>query len=627
MPIYRNVVVDIPPGGYIEKSDQSVFVKDKNEYDPVRKFNVVKHVIIGRAIDPQKMYPNHNFRMRYPEEYKKASGAKELRSVKRIGMYAVVLSIIEKNSLYRCLYETMGIETANLIVDFCMYSILCHSSIADRFALEMADQLLFSKLLKSGKDISFLFNHEDNIERLEKFKAKWGRACNERGTESVWLAIDGSNNDCASKNADIAERGHAKSKKAVKIVSYLYAVDSKDGTPISFDVYRGGCVDSKSVLKMIGWLNAYQIKVKGVVVDRGFATKEVLEMLDQNEMQYVAMLKGDTNAHNEMLEKYAPVINRKFDYMLDKYNDDGKTDGVKTFLKNDCVMYGISSDEKVKLFSTHSYKAFVTLVFDGRNSEKRQQHWYKTVSNTATELQRELNQGKANVDIPKEFKNCIEVREEGGEKIVIVNHKEVQLSGDRKGFSSLATSVKMDAKESNAIYTLRNSVEEDFAIVKTQLGYGTTGTHSETGIITKIAVGFISSVIRNELLKAARKCNIPTNKIVKELNFISMNLDGSEHYFVGHVENERQKNFMKECGVVPSDLDRIAEAENKRLTSKEPNPFHKFPEHSAERGEKRRGRPKGSVKNSSTNSSENTSPEKKKRGRPKGSKNAPKGKD
>jgi len=56
---------------------------------------------------------------------------------------------------------------------------------------------------------------------------------------------------------------------------------------------------------------------------------------------------------------------------------------------------------------------------------------------------------------------------------------------------------------------------------------------------------------------------------------------------------------MKECGVVPSDLDRIAEAENKRLTSKEPNPFHKFPEHSAERGEKRRGRPKGSVKNGS----------------------------
>jgi hypothetical protein len=41
---------------------------------------------------------------------------------------------------------------------------------------------------------------------------------------------------------------------------------------------------------------------------------------------------------------------------------------------------------------------------------------------------------------------------------------------------------------------------------------------------------------------------------------------------------------MKECGVVPSDLDRIAEAENKRLTSKEPNSFHKFPEHSAKRG-------------------------------------------
>lgn len=86
---------------------------------------------------------------------------------------------------------------------------------------------------------------------------------------------------------------------------------------------------------------------------------------------------------------------------------------------------------------------------------------------------------------------------------------------------------------------------------------------------------------------------------------------------------------MKECGVIPSDPDRIAEAENKRLTSKEPNPFHKFPEHSAKRGEKRRRRrrSKGSEKKSSTNSSENNTLEKKKRGRPKGSKNAPKGKD
>ena len=285
MPIYRNIVVDIPSKCYIEKKDQSVFVKDRNEYDPAVKYNRVSHVIIGRAIDKTRMYPNHNFRMRYPEAFQQAAGEPQLKSIKRMGMYAVVLALLEKNSMYRCLHETMGIESANLILDFCMYSILHHSAVSDHFRTAMSEQLLFSRNLKSGKDLSSFFNQDENIERLERFKTEWAGACKKRGIKNVWLAIDGSNNDCAA-DADIAERGYAKSKKDVPVVSYLYAVDSSDGTPISFDVYRGSRVDSKAVMKMIGWLKAYEMNVKGVVVDRGFATKDVLEMLDSNELQF-----------------------------------------------------------------------------------------------------------------------------------------------------------------------------------------------------------------------------------------------------------------------------------------------------------------------------------------------------
>ena len=194
------------------------------------------------------------------------------------------------------------------------------------------------------------------------------------------------------------------------------------------------------------------------------------------------------------------------------------------------------------------------------------------------------------------------------------------MKGNSKGFSSLAISDIMEASEVNRIYTLRNSVEEDFAIAKTQLGYGKTGTHTDSGIKTKIAIGFISSIIRNELMKAAKASNLATNTIIKELNFITLHSDTNDRYFACHSENERQKLFLKECGVIPSDLDRIAEAENTRRCSKEPNPFHKFP-HCDEYVKRRRGRPK-SVKNA--NEMDQATTQEKKRGRPKGSKNKPK---
>lgn len=625
MAIYRNVVVNIPQGSYVEKSDQSVFVKDINEYDPIKQYNRVKHTIIGRAIDATRMYPNHNFRIRYPNEFQVASGENEQREILRVGFYAVVLSIIEKTGLYQCLLDTMGIEQANLILDFCMYSILNHSSVADGFQTAMKEQLIFSRTLKSGKDLSIFFNQDENEQRIEKFKSRWGENSKSRGIEEVWLAIDGSNNDCAAEKSNLAERGHAKSNKDVSIVSYLYAVDCKDGSPITFDVFRGGCVDCKAVIKMIGWLNAYQIKVKGVVVDRGFATLGVLEQLDSLGIKYIAMLKGDTSAHQKMLLEYGNTICRQYDYVLDKFNQSENqaerlSQPGKLFLKNDNIMYGITSEKKVKLFGSHEYETFVTLVFDGSNAEERQQSWFKKISNVALTLQRQIDAGNGDVLVPKEFDKYLKIHDVNGAKNVVVNSIQVQMKGNSKGFSSLAISDIMEASEVNRIYTLRNSVEEDFAIAKTQLGYGKTGTHTDSGIKTKIAIGFISSIIRNELMKAAKASNLATNTIIKELNFITLHSDTNDRYFACHSENERQKLFLKECGVIPSDLDRIAEAENTRRCSKEPNPFHKFP-HCDEYVKRRRGRPK-SVKNAKEMDQATT--QEKKRGRPKGSKNKPK---
>ena len=100
-------------------------------------------------------------------------------------------------------------------------------------------------------------------------------------------------------------------------------------------------------------------------------------------------------------------------------------------------------------------------------------------------------------------------------------------------------------------------------------------------------------------------------------------MGGKDEYFVCHTENQRQILLMKACGVLPRDLDRIAEAENKRLSSAEPDPFHRYPAHTEgnEVSRKGSGRPKGSKNRIIKKAIENTPEEKRKRGRPPKSKN------
>lgn len=621
MAIYRNVIVDIPDGAYVGK-DATVFVKDRNEYDPLKQYNRVKHTIIGRSIENGRMYPNHNFRLRFPSVFEAASGEKLPRQTKKIGFYTAVLSLAEKTGLYDVLIKSYGIENANMILDFSMYSIIHHSCVAEQYPSAMEDQLLFSSSLWSSSKISKFFNHEISDEKTSVFRKIWAINCRERRLSEAWLAIDGSNNDCKAQQASIAEPGKAKSHKNVNVVSYMYAVDSRNGDPITFSIYRGGRVDCKAVIEMIGWLTAYDIKVKGVIVDRGFATKDVFELFDQNQIDYVAMLKNDAKAHTDMLERYAGKIRMQYEYMLGGYHTDGGIETTTEFATGAKTLYGTEETRKISLFSTHDYSAYVSLIYDSSNGCERQETWFKKVSNTALKIQRKLKLGKK-AAVPKEYADCMKITEINGELSVIVDEELVQKQGDHKGFYSLASSQPLTAAEANEIYILRNSSEEQFSMVKSQLGYDTARTHYTEGIKAKLTLAFISAIIRNELVKVCKESALSTNRMINELNQIGMYMDSKDEYFVCHTENQRQISLMKACGVFVRDLESIAEAENRRIASIEPNPYHKYPKHQEGGNKTSRGpgRPKGAKNRIPKPEPEDNQKEKRKPGRPKGSKN------
>lgn len=335
---------------------------------------------------------------------------------------------------------------------------------------------------------------------------------------------------------------------------------------------------------MTGWLSAHQIKVKGVVAGSGFASKDILKQFDLLGIKYVAILKADSSASQKMLAKYASAIRGRYEYALDVFSDGKKPAEIghrpeKLFLENDNVVYGIAAEKKIKLFSDHSYEAYVSLLFDGSKAEERRQNWFMKISNAALNLQSQIDAGKNDASAPPEFENYLEIRDIDGEKVAAVKQEQVQIRGDSLGFSALASSDRMGASEANRIHALRKSEEECFVTAQKLLRYrkNRVCADSGSGIVTRLAIAFIASIIRSELAKAAKACSQATDNIIRELNFITIHADSSDRYFACHAESESQKLFLRECGVVPSDLDRIAEAENARRNCKEPDLFHKFP--------------------------------------------------
>jgi anion-transporting ArsA/GET3 family ATPase len=566
MAINPTIIVAIPQDAYIEKNS-SVFVKDKNVYDPEKRYNRVKHTIIGRSIGNGQMHPNHNYRLRYPALYEEAAGEMLPKQRKSLGFYASVLSIAERIGLYDVLVQSFGVKDANMIMDFAMYALMHHSFDETDYPSAMADQMLFTGRVWNLTMLYAFFTEEISEERTDLFRKLWAGVCAKRGTvitgTNVWIVLD-----------------HT-----------IYAITDRDGVPIAFTSSSDGRAEYQTI-EMIGWLKAYDIKVKGVIVNPAYADADILAMLDQSGITYVVKLREDAMGHAAMVEQYGYKICIQYEYMLGRYDE--KEVRMDTAIDTN-VIYGTQSVDRIRLFADQPNEGYAAIIYDSAYGSQVQEAWYKGVSDIAQKLQQQLDQAAYGVHtkeyadiskeyterIPLEYADCIRIREKDGRLSVRVNRMQVQKIGDRKGYYTLASSLPLTAQEMNYIYRLKSCTEEQL--------FGERNA--------KPVLAFISSILRSELIKACTESGVSINGLVDELNQIHMNLSGNEKYNISHTESESQIKLLRACGVDLDDLDLMAVTESKRLLSYEHDFYQRYPQH-VERTEplRRVGRPKGSGK-------------------------------
>ncbi len=579
--------IPIPDFAKVNKANDVVYVQlnTRNKRGDFNRRN------IGKRAKDGTMYVNDNFRRYYPDLWNEHYGERmeAKNDFLHCGLYAAVLGILKKTKLYDVLLESLGPNTANALIDFSMYCILYRSNSAISYTSLMEDQALFSSSPYSDPWYSELFHKMDGVDR-KRFLEKWLEKCKGDGLEEVWLCVDGSNNECSSESATLLNPGHSKTKTNNDIVSYMYAVDSRTGMPVTYDVYYGSIVDKTAFDGIIKKLKDNGIKVRGVILDRGFCSNGVIDTVEEMGCSYVIMAPSSTKAGIYMITTYANKIRWKVDYIVDRRG-----------------IFGIK--DKTQLFSNSKREGWAYLFFDAAAGSERALRLIENIMEAHDVTLSEIKEGKA-LSFPhgtKKYFNLI--KDENGIVVdVEYNNDAWQTELDSKGYSVIISSDDLTPKEVDGFYDMRDVSEKTYSTIKSQLGFSVTRTSGDTAILNKMLLLFIATIIRREFINTCKRISVPTSTVIAELNKIHMILGTNNQYYIPHKESGKASLFLEEYGIKTDVLEAIVDdyngrANNNSLERTLPPPFVR----------KGPGRPKKDTPK--------VKKEPKKRGRPLGAKN------
>lgn len=582
--------IPIPQFAKVNRANDTVYVilNSRNSRGDFRRRN------IGKRASSGTMYANDNFRRYYPDlwnsHYGERMNAKE--DFLHAGMYVASLAMMNKNGLYEAMLDSYGPKAANALSDFAMYSILNSGDAAMNFTSSMEMHMLFSQKAYSDSWYSDLF-HEMKSSDHAGFLDRWMDRCRKKGLEDVWLCIDGSNNECFSEASSLAVNGHSKAGRSGNIVSYMYAVDSRDGTPVTYQAYYGSIVDKTAFMGIMKFLSSRNVTVRGVILDRGFCTKDVTETVKGLGMSYVIMTNSNTVSYTYMMEKHAEEIRWNTERLVNRKG-----------------IFGIK--DRTKPFSGSDEECYAYLFYDAGNGTERSLRLISNVMDARDEALKAAREGKGPSFPSTVSRFLYPVRDEKGSiSDIAYRHDEWNREISGKGYSLIISSEDLDPAEVDRLYNLRDVSEKVYAMVKTQLGFSVTRTSGDDAILSKMALMFISAILRQEFVNTAKRIRIPTNVMIAELNKMHVVLGPSGDYALPHKESGKAGKFL-ECHGVNTEIAeaiicdyngrdrehslerRLPEAFEKRKQGRPKAEATADPEAVPAQPPRKRGRPKGS---------------------------------
>lgn len=547
---YYEFLVDVPSvQGKIVRKKQSgkVFIQLETgrTYFPDKQYTKPERVTIGKVDeeDENKMHPNESFFIHFPDVVIPEMREESRRSsCLKIGSYIVIEKVIKELGLDRILREVMH-ENANLVLDLAAYCIVSEDNAAQYYPDYNYNHGLFTTnmYMYSDSSVSRFFQNLDASD-IQKVLNKWNDKMDK--SQKIYFSYDSTNKNTQAGDLDIAEFGHSKDDKGLPVFNFSIAYDQSNSIPLFYECYPGSIPDVAQLRYTIDRARGFGYSNMGVIIDRGYFTRDCLAYIVSNGFSYLAMMKGQKKLVASIIKEHRGSFEDKNAYYISQYET-----------------YGITVE--MKLFASDSYNSHIHLYYNGFRAANEKSRFLNTIN----ELNKFLNtKAVGQVYIETEFSRTYLniVRDKDG-KVLFArqNDEAIDEATALMGYTAIVTSDAMPAKEALFRYKSRDVSEKLFRTDKTFLGARSERVYSAESTRAKIFVEFIALIIRNRIFTLLRESVINKNikdnfmtvpAAIKELEKIESVKLSNGKYMLDHAVTRNQKTILSSFGLTEIDV-------------------------------------------------------------------------
>lgn len=483
-------IVPIPENN-VHKNGKYIYLVTSREYSPQRKCNNYTKVSIGKPIDDKTMYPNDNYYKFFgqPEDNLQEPDP-DLSDSQKIGGCAVVRSLLESLNLYEKLELVFGEKDAQLIADLATYFCLSGSTVMQHFPAWAYEHPTLSASAVSDSSLSRFLQHNVSDDDVYDFFRQWNK---DRDTqETLYVNGDATNMNTEAEGVELAEMGYAKDDKTKPQVNIALAATHQDNMPLFYDLYSGSYNDMSEFHYMIRMASDFGYKNLGFILDRGYFTQEILDMIASLGYQLIIMLKDNNLCVRDLVREYGADLKDSYtEYIPDH------------------AVYGTT--HRRKLYKSGGSDYAVHLFYSGAKAEAERSHLVSVLQKYEKELKAGIETGDLRSAEAKKYARYFNLvlSKKDSETVVgydanTVNIKEAYAEC---GFFALATSEDLSAEEALSIYRERDAVEKLFETMKTGMDCKKFRVYSDDSLKTKVFIIFVATILRSQIhrgLKSVR---------------------------------------------------------------------------------------------------------------------------
>lgn len=473
----RDLPVDLPtncklkilPNGYVYYFTKSVWNSDKKRPEDDR-------ICIGKLDESKtKLIPNKKYHEIFCTQTLEVPG--DISSELSVGQYLAVKKASETFGLYDALKKNFP-KIYDKIFALALFMIDNSSNSSQHYEKWGFRNYSGLDCNLTSQRISEIYSSidQDSIDDFLKDYIKNYKQSNVV-KKRISLAFDSTNCNTNSDNLTLAEYGHAKDDKNLKIINSGYLVDQLTGIPVCYENFYGSLLDKIETEFSIGKFRNVGFDKILLVMDRGYFSMKNKTLLSNE--KYIFLMPETHNITNFVIDTYGAGIKDVSKY----YISEEKAYGSRIILASD-------ETEKYKDFSSEK----IFLFYDSKRAEEERTAMLDNVHKLKEYVVN--NYKKYSKDLAEKYKNYLlisnSINNNKSKLEVQINHKLIQERLNRCGFFVAITNDALTPKEMLITIRKRDCVEKVFKRMKDGLGLNTPLVHNNSTYDGKMFVVFLA---------------------------------------------------------------------------------------------------------------------------------------